>query len=69
MNAYKLRMIIEQLRSNPIAGATHEELLSCHGLDELLPLDEQQAVLRELAAIHEAEVFMEHWQLAVKRWT
>ncbi|MEM1355009.1 MAG: hypothetical protein AAGH88_09010 [Planctomycetota bacterium] len=68
MNEYKLRMIIAHLRSHPVSGATHEEQLSCHSLDELLPLDEQQAVIRELAAIHEAERFMERWQITAARW-
>ncbi len=37
-------------------------------LDEILPVDEQEAVKRELAAIADAEMFMETLHLQVEQW-
>jgi len=69
MNPYKLRAIVEYLRNESKGlSATHDELLRCYGLDDLLPLDEQEAVRRELAAIAEAEAFMDRLRIACERW-
>ncbi|MGD8454245.1 MAG: hypothetical protein PVJ57_20730 [Phycisphaerae bacterium] len=69
MNPYKLKAITEFLREEikRISGS-HDELLICYGLDRLLPLDEQEAVKRELAAIADAETFMDRFRVSVERW-
>lgn len=69
MNPYKLRAIVEYLRNEGKGlSATHDELLRCYGLDDLLSLDEQDAIKRELAAIAEAEAFMDQLRIAGERW-
>ena len=69
MNPYKLKAIIEFLREEGRQlSASHDDLLRCYGLDEILPVDEQEAVKRELAAIVEAETFMDRLRLSVERW-
>ena len=69
MNPYKLKAIVEYLRKEGRGlSASHEELLRCFGLEEVLPSDEQETVKRELAAIAEAEMFMEAVRLRVERW-
>ena len=69
MNPYKLKAVVEFLRREGRSlGATHDELLSCFGLNEMLPTDEQMAVKQELAAIADAEIFMERLRLNVERW-
>ena len=69
MNPYKLKAIVEYLRKEGKGlSATHDELLSCYGLDELLPVDEQMAVKWELDAIAEADMFMESLHLRVDQW-
>ena len=66
MNPYKLKAIVEFVRKESTSvHATHDELLGYYGLHELLPLDEQKAVKRELAATAEAEIFMEALHLRV----
>jgi len=69
MNPYKLKEILEFLRNeSKRLSASHDELLRCYGLDESLPLDEQVLVKRELAAIADAEMFMEALHLRVEQW-
>lgn len=68
MNPYKLKEIVEYLRKEGSGlSASHDELLRCYGLDETLPADEQEAVKRELAAIADAEMFMEELHLRVEQ--
>ncbi len=69
MNPYKLKEIVEYLRKESRRlSASHDELLRCYGLSEILPIDEQEAVKRELAAIADAEMFMEAVRLRVEQW-
>lgn len=69
MNPYKLKAIVEFLRKESKGlSASHSELLRCFRLDELLPLDEQAAVRRELAAIADAEMFMDSLRYRLDRW-
>ena len=71
MNPYKLKLIVEFLRKEGkgLRGVSHGELLRCFGLDELLPTDEQDEVRRELAAIADAEIFMDELRYRVERWS
>jgi len=69
MNPYKLKAITEFLREEGgRLSTTHDQLLRCFSLDQLLPLDEQESVKRELAAIAEAEMFMDRLRLSAERW-
>jgi len=69
MNPYKLKAIVEYLRKEGRGLSTsHEELLECFGLNEILPNDEQETVKHELAAIADAEMFMEAVRLRVEQW-
>jgi len=69
MNPYKLKAIVEYLRQESRGlSASHDEVLRCFGLHDVLPADEQELVKRELAAIADAEMFMETLQLRVEQW-
>jgi hypothetical protein len=69
MNPYKLKAITEFLRGElKRISTSYDDLLACYGLDKQLLPDEQEAVKRELAAIAEAETFMDQFRASVERW-
>ena len=69
MNPYKLKAIVEFIREESRSmHATHDELLRCFGLDEMLATEEQANVKQELAAIADAEIFMDRLRTTVQRW-
>ena len=69
MNPYKLNAIVEYLRKEARGlSASHDDVLRCFGLHDMLPTDEQELVKHELAAIADAEMFMETVRLRVEQW-
>lgn len=68
VNQHKLKMIVEYVRANPVLGASNTETMWSLGLMDLLPLDEREAVRRELDAISEAEAFMVRVAIEAERW-